>query len=130
MSAEKLVHDADAAYPRVYSIKFPALSASDSASKLAEYDQILADFITTHLANEDWTVFYTTGPRDVVAEELVSETYEMDEPFPGAINMELKRDVLDHTNEKYNEVGLFEKYMFFTPGTSDAQYRCLESEGR
>ncbi|KAF2809889.1 uncharacterized protein BDZ99DRAFT_442222 [Mytilinidion resinicola] len=101
--------------PRVITIVFPALPVQDSAEKLAENDAFLSDFIHNHMKDEQWTVIYVTTPRDGL-EEVVAQTYEMDEPFLGTTNIELKRDVDSHANEKVLEGGLFEKYMFLSPG--------------
>jgi len=111
------VHDRYAAYPRVYTIKFPTLPAQNPADKLAEYDSILSEFIQNYFTDEQWTVLYTTTPRDeLIAEDLEVQSYEMDEPFLDAVNMEMKRDVESHAKDGQREGGLFEKYQFLSPG--------------
>ena len=66
---------------------------------------------------QDYTVIYTTtAPTEAALQ--TQHTYEMEDPFPGAVHMELKRDTTAHSNQKNKtkEPGLFEKYQFFSPG--------------
>lgn len=40
----------------------------------------------------------------------------MENPFAGAIQMELKRDLSTHKRAVKSKAGLFERYQYFTPG--------------
>ncbi|KAF2499879.1 hypothetical protein BU16DRAFT_536164 [Lophium mytilinum] len=104
--------------PQIITISYPALSAQNSADKLAEHDALLSDFIHNYMKDEQWTVIYVTTPRDA-PEELATQAYEMDEPFPDNVNIELKRDVDSHEKERVLEGGLFEKYMFLSPANAN-----------
>jgi len=43
-------------------------------------------------------------------------TYEMEDPFGGVAQIELKRDFTAHKRAASDEGGLFERYQYFTPG--------------
>lgn len=40
----------------------------------------------------------------------------MENPFGGAVQMELKRDLSSHKRAEHSKAGLFERYQYFTPG--------------
>lgn len=82
-------------------------------------DATLEDFIINDAKSQDYTVVYVTTPQtESQAKESIKEyTYEMDNSFPDAMQMELKRDLSSHTKRTNStEGGLFEKYQYFTPG--------------
>lgn len=68
---------------------------------------------------EDYTVIYATRPLDLeVSHEFSNEhVYQMEDPFRGAVQMELKRDVTYSPRaDSTKQGGLFEKYQYFSPG--------------
>ena len=85
-------------------------------------DAALDDFIINDAKSHDYTVIYLTTPQtESQAHEAIKQyTYEMDDSFPEAMQMELKRDLSSHANRtnrtNSSQVGLFEKYQYFTPG--------------
>jgi hypothetical protein len=71
--------------------------------------------------SEDYTVIYITTPVDerVAKAQLEDQhpPYEMENPFGGFEQLELKRDLSSHVQRANATAGgLFETYQFFTPG--------------
>jgi len=67
---------------------------------------------------QDYTVIYTsTPPTEEQAKATIENqrTYEMEDPFSGAVQMELKRDLYAHPRDSNAKGGLFERYQFLSP---------------
>lgn len=86
-------------------------------------DQFLEDSFSKYAEAQDYTVIYiTTPPSESQAKaqlEAEQHTYEMENSFGDAVQMELKRDTTAHykrANSTSSEGGLFERYQYFTPG--------------
>lgn len=73
---------------------------------------------------ESYTIIYTTSPSLEVAEANPAHNqklYEMDDPYPSSVHMDLKRDVESHAQDAQldSSLPLFEKYQFLSPGKLD-----------
>ncbi|KAF2281056.1 BIG1-domain-containing protein [Westerdykella ornata] len=109
----------DESDPRVIRVSFAAPSATDLTSVLRKNDGELEYIISRLAPSKDYTVIYTTTPRDLdESHNLSSEhVYEMEDPFRDAVKMELKRDTTYiRRADNVNQGGLFEKYQYFSPG--------------
>lgn len=70
-------------------------------------------------------IYITTPPSADSQEMQDNHLYEMDDPYPSGLHTDLKRD-LHELNKRQSDddidfqgdLGLFEKYQFFTPGMS------------
>jgi hypothetical protein len=85
---------------------------------LQSLDAELATLISEAAAWRDYTVIYTTTPPTEEEARAAIEnerTYEMEDPFAGAVNMELKRDLSAHRRASHTKGGLFESYQFLSP---------------
>ncbi len=72
------------------------------------------------MQGQNYIVIYTSTPPSTTPEhvpEYELHMYEMDDPFPSALHLDLKRDVDAHqaNNTVSSTLPLFEKYQFFTP---------------
>jgi hypothetical protein len=70
---------------------------------------------------ETYAMVYTTNPQFKPLQldtPTAQEVYEMDDPFPSSVHMDLKRDIEGHSdNTQVNSsLPLFERYQYFTPG--------------
>jgi uncharacterized protein YlbG (UPF0298 family) len=97
------------------------ISGMCSDRKLTPADANLEQFVVNDAKSHDYTVIYITTPQteSQANEQLKQEhyTYEMEASFPEAVQMELKRDLSSHDKRANStDVGLFEKYQYFTPG--------------
>ncbi|KAL8734430.1 MAG: hypothetical protein Q9181_003210 [Wetmoreana brouardii] len=129
---------ADDPKPRIINLEYPSLPTTSSkqrASKLKDNDAFLSSVLDL-LPTSKYTVIYLTTPSTSRSSSPVNpnsvshdhhleqETYEMDTSFSSQQHMELKRDFAAHLNEKREEnitlpdAPLFERYQYFTPGTS------------
>lgn len=128
--------------PRVINVDFPALpSGAERPQRLLEHgaftsvalrkgfmlmpsDAFLASMLDV-IASKKYTVVYTTSPPNAAphTESGDSEVYEMDSHFQSHLHTDLKRD-LSHQKRAFDENitlpdgPLFEKYQYFSPGTS------------
>ncbi|KAF1996032.1 hypothetical protein P154DRAFT_609532 [Amniculicola lignicola CBS 123094] len=84
---------------------------------LMKTDVFLEDLVNDVANGKDYTVIYTTTPR-VEQQTETGLTYEMENAFGGAVQMELKRDLSAHrrASNATKEGALFEKYQFLSPG--------------
>jgi hypothetical protein len=124
--------------PRVIKVDFQALEKDRTASLrdngtsragfnefiLTMYlDNILYDLINI-LPSPNYSVIYTTIPVSLKDQQSTAEptAYEMDDTMSSLPHMDLKRDTSAHSyaGNRTNEpsLPLFQKYTFFTPGTS------------
>ncbi|KAF9692420.1 hypothetical protein EKO04_009553 [Ascochyta lentis] len=105
----------------------PPASKALRALYMGQQDQFVDDSFSKYAESQDYTVIYiTTPPTESQAKaqlkaqlEAEQHTYEMENSFGDAVQMELKRDTSAHykrANSTSNEGGLFEKYQYFTPG--------------
>ncbi|CAA9964679.1 hypothetical protein P3342_010686 [Pyrenophora teres f. teres] len=97
----------------------PPTSKALRIEQLQSHDAVLDDFIINRAKSHDYTVIYLTTPQtESQAHESIKQyTYDMDNSFPDAMQMELKRDLSSHPKRANStEGGLFEKYQYFTPG--------------
>lgn len=90
----------------------------ETKNVLTSPDTILNDIFTIQ-PNPSILIYITTPPEDVQS----PHPYEMDEPYPSALHVDLKRDLhqkhrrqADDDLNMQSGLGLFEKYQFFTPG--------------
>lgn len=109
---------------RIMKIVFPNLPSllSDRAAKVVEHDSFL-NAVLSGMQDQSYIIFYTSTPPSAKAHpapEHELHLYEMDESFPSALHIDLKRDVEAHqSNSTVNStLPLFEKYQYFTPGMS------------
>jgi len=133
---------AEDAKPRVINVDFPALPAgAERSQKLLEHgtelllatrkyailtlsDAFLASMLDI-IASKKYTVVYTTSPPSAAhhTDSADSESYEMDSQFQAHLHTELKRDLSHQKRASDGNITLpdgplFERYQFFTPGTS------------
>ncbi|KAF2658284.1 hypothetical protein K491DRAFT_690235 [Lophiostoma macrostomum CBS 122681] len=108
--------------PQVVELTLPVPPAKHRQQYLGAYDAAFHS-IFTHVAEAGgYTVIYTTTAQtQAQAEALENErTYEMEDPFGGAVQMELKRDTAvvhrRRATKGQKTGGLFEKYQFLSPG--------------
>ncbi|KAF2730571.1 BIG1-domain-containing protein [Polyplosphaeria fusca] len=104
---------------QVVEITFPSPGMVDRTDNLAAFDAHLNKIVDAYTDSDDYTILYTTTPRepDIEATYKHAEGYEMENPFGDSVQMELKRDVTFHKRAPINKTpGLFEKYQFFNPG--------------
>ncbi|KAF1943487.1 BIG1-domain-containing protein [Clathrospora elynae] len=99
----------------------PSSSKALRIQQLQSDDASLEQFIVNEAKSQDYTVIYVTTPQteSQAKEPLIQEhqTYQMESSFPGAVQMELKRDLSSHAKRANStEGGLFERYQYFTPG--------------
>ncbi|KAJ4300956.1 hypothetical protein N0V90_003045 [Kalmusia sp. IMI 367209] len=107
---------------RVVEVSFasPPADRELRPAQLGQWDWELQQLISKYADFEDFTVIYTSTPQTEYQAE--HPPYEMDDPFGGAVQMELKRDLSVHKRaasnqtDAYNRSGLFERYQYFTPG--------------
>ncbi|EON69185.1 hypothetical protein W97_08543 [Coniosporium apollinis CBS 100218] len=109
------------ATPRVIKVDFPVLPShrEERVAELGRRDSYLDAMIAA--AGERFTVIYTTTPpssEQLAATQHKSQVvYEMDESYPEAYHMDLKRDVSSHAdNNTASKLPLFEKYQFLSSG--------------
>ncbi|KAF2441055.1 BIG1-domain-containing protein [Karstenula rhodostoma CBS 690.94] len=124
--AEVLSEDATASHSdkqRIVEVTFTAPHADKDLrpAELEQRDAELQKLISTHADFEDFTVIYTSTPQTTFQSE--HPPYEMESPFGGAGQMELKRDLSSHKRDLSShkravtsKAGLFERYQYFTPG--------------
>ncbi|KAI9686686.1 MAG: hypothetical protein M1820_010573 [Bogoriella megaspora] len=99
-------------------------STKDRALQLQRNDEMLGDLLSK-AADQSYTVIYTTTPPPLDAYSLgdhSQQVYEMDQEFPEAEHIELKRDFASHIRATDNSsLPLFETYQYLSPGepTSD-----------
>ncbi|PVH97171.1 BIG1-domain-containing protein [Periconia macrospinosa] len=82
-------------------------------------DAKLEDLIVDFAGSDDYTVIYTTTPRQEPRYPQASaKMYEMESPFADMAQMELKRDLSSHkrASSSKKEGALFERYQYFSPG--------------
>ncbi|KAF2084132.1 BIG1-domain-containing protein [Saccharata proteae CBS 121410] len=107
--------------PQVIKVEFSALPSSpeERLSELGKHDSYL-NAVLSSLQNKSYTVIYTgtppSGQHMAPGIQHPVQGYEMDEPFPSSLHTDLKRDVSSHSNVDSDEVALFEKYQFLSPG--------------
>ncbi|KAI4737584.1 BIG1-domain-containing protein [Aureobasidium sp. EXF-12298] len=103
-------------------IRFPTLPTDhdDRESALLQADSYLNSLLATL---DSFTVLYTTLPGWMQKVELQHpKQYEMDEPYPSNMHIDLKRDLNSHVSRASNvsnpqvNLPLFEKYQFLSPG--------------
>ncbi|EUC45308.1 hypothetical protein COCMIDRAFT_95962 [Bipolaris oryzae ATCC 44560] len=96
----------------------PPTSKALRIEQLQSDDATLEQFIVNDAKADDYTVIYITTPQtESQAKESIQQQYEMDMPFPDAVQMELKRDLSSHAKRANStNSGLFERYQYFTPG--------------
>ncbi|KAK7184046.1 hypothetical protein DPSP01_001312 [Paraphaeosphaeria sporulosa] len=117
--AEVLSEDATASTSdkqRIVEVTFTAPPPDKDlrAPELGQRDAELQKLISKHADFEDFTVIYTSTPQTKFQSE--HPPYEMENPFGGAVQMELKRDLSSHKRAEKSKAGLFERYQYFTPG--------------
>lgn len=79
---------------------------------------LLEQYVNELALFEDYTVVYTTTPpteEQAKASFENQRTYEMEDPFGGVVQMELKRDLSAHRRAASTQGGLFERYQFLSP---------------
>ncbi|KAJ4316031.1 hypothetical protein N0V94_005658 [Neodidymelliopsis sp. IMI 364377] len=100
----------------------PPASTALRALYMGQQDQFFDDTFNKRAEAEDYTVIYITTPpteSQAKAQLEAEQSYEMENSFGDAVQMELKRDTSAHykrANSTSNEGGLFERYQYFTPG--------------
>ncbi|KAI2008810.1 hypothetical protein LOZ52_005397 [Ophidiomyces ophidiicola] len=95
--------------PQVVTVEFPELPTDSKRTEtLVDYDFSL-DTIIDHLPGVNYTVIYTTTPRDSFLAE--TETLKTQDP----LHVQFKRET-DVPSPSHDSQALFEKYQFFTPG--------------
>ncbi|KAF2111350.1 BIG/ATPase V1 complex, subunit S1 [Lophiotrema nucula] len=106
--------------PRIVSVNTRAPPPKDRAKAMDNIDGWLDKAIDDYGGGEDYTVIYTTTPRTNGPADVSSQnqhTYQMEDPFSEAVQMELKRDTSLHRRATTSGEGaLFEKYQFLSPG--------------
>ncbi|KAF2644175.1 BIG1-domain-containing protein [Massarina eburnea CBS 473.64] len=84
---------------------------------LQSFDAILEDRIVDQAYSDDYTVIYTTTLPTESRDSAKKPTYEMENPFSDAVQMEMKRDLSSHRRAVAKTEGaLFERYEYFSPG--------------
>ncbi|GME64561.1 hypothetical protein GTA08_BOTSDO02796 [Neofusicoccum parvum] len=106
-------------FPRVIKLDFaaPPTTPDERASALTENDSFL-DALMSSVQEKSFSVIYTTTPPTVdqippPKQQHPIQGYEMDETFP--LHTEMKR-ALSSRAEGDEDVALFEKYQFLSPG--------------
>ncbi|KAF4309372.1 hypothetical protein GTA08_BOTSDO12500 [Botryosphaeria dothidea] len=106
-------------FPRVIKLDFTAPSANpeERTSSLTENDAFL-DALMSTVQEKSYTVIYTTTPPAVdqippPKQQHPVQGYEMDETFP--LHTEMKRALSSRAKDD-DDVALFEKYQFLSPG--------------
>ncbi|KAJ4344718.1 uncharacterized protein N0V89_012462 [Didymosphaeria variabile] len=101
---------------RVVQVSFaaPSVDRDLRPTELEQRDNDLQQLISKLADFEDFTVIYTSTPHTKFHSE--HPPYEMETPFGGEVQMELKRDLSAHKRALNGKAGLFEKYQYFTPG--------------
>ncbi|KAJ9645214.1 hypothetical protein H2201_000990 [Coniosporium apollinis] len=109
------------ASPRAVKVDFPVLPShgEERTAELGRRDSYLDATIAA--AGERFTVIYTTTPPSseqlAATQHKTQVVYEMDESYPEAYHMDLKRDVSSHAeNNTASNLPLFEKYQFLSSG--------------
>jgi hypothetical protein len=100
--------------PRVLEI---SRASNPQAAAVDSLDLLIDELIRDVAENKDYTVIYTTTPSQGQAKAALDaqHTYEMEDSFSDAVQMELKRDLSSHKRATSVQGGLFEKYQYFTP---------------
>ncbi|KAH7391888.1 BIG/ATPase V1 complex, subunit S1 [Pyrenochaeta sp. MPI-SDFR-AT-0127] len=99
----------------------PATSKALRTHQLQSDDAALDQQIVNEAKSQDYTVIYITSPQteSQAKAQLEQEqySYDMENSFGGAVQMELKRDLSSHIKRaNATQGGLFERYQYFTPG--------------
>ncbi|PGH27870.1 hypothetical protein AJ80_00420 [Polytolypa hystricis UAMH7299] len=119
--------------PTVVRVDFASLPADKSrAQQLVDNDAFLGTIIDLLPSSKDYTVIYTTSPRDSFPETSDEYLpYDMDsDAYQNPVRVDMKRDVSDATvradddddgkdeggEKQRNNLPLFEKYQFLSPG--------------
>ncbi|KAF2683396.1 BIG1-domain-containing protein [Lentithecium fluviatile CBS 122367] len=108
----------EAGGPWVVDISFADPGTSQRLAELRKHDAQLESFVREIAPFNDYTVIYTSTPpnEEISHDSLDNErTYEMEDPFGGAVQMELKRDLSAHKRATNGQGGLFERYQFLSP---------------
>lgn len=123
------------ATPRVIKVDFPVLPShrEERVAELGRRDSYLDAMIAA--AGERFTVIYATTPPSseqlVATQHKTQVVYEMDESYPEAYHMDLKRDVSSHAdNNTASKLPLFEKYQFLSSGKFAAKHYVVVPERR
>ncbi|KAF2842785.1 BIG1-domain-containing protein [Patellaria atrata CBS 101060] len=103
--------------PRMIEIDFPVppSEAAERAKLLISRDAFV-NAVVNDLKSNKFTVIYTTTPPSEEQFVPPSIQYEMDDPYPSAPHMELKRAYSTYNNQTSSNLPLFEKYQFLSPG--------------
>ncbi|KAA8642118.1 uncharacterized protein ATNIH1004_011059 [Aspergillus tanneri] len=107
------------AAPHVIYIDFPVLPlGTERSQQLSDNDGLISDIIERLPAKKEYSVLYTTSPKEFVGSD--SSVYQpKGDLYQDTIHMDLKRDYSAQPrqdNTPSNNKSLFQEYQYFTPG--------------